>query len=97
MVVDGRSQADIGTIVSAAVLSALPLEVPPRLLDIAFVVRFASAFALSVFVLEEAAWGTTTDTKLVTPLTVPPGICVCCVPVTLPAAVLKKIRLSCCG
>ena len=36
-------------------------------------------------------------TNVVTPLTVPPGICVCCVPVTLPAAVLKKIRLSCCG
>ena len=34
-------KAGSGTIISAAVLSALPLDVPPRLLDIAFVAWFA--------------------------------------------------------
>ena len=33
----------------------------------------------------------------VTPLTVAPGICVCCEPVGLPAAVLMKIWLNVCG
>ena len=51
------AKADTGTIVSAAVLSALPLDVPPRLLDIALVAWLASAFALSALVLEEVACG----------------------------------------
>jgi hypothetical protein len=39
--------------VSAAVLSGLPLDVPPRLLDIAFVTRFACALALSALAFDE--------------------------------------------
>src|SRR5436190_5793371 len=53
------ARADSGTIVSAAVLSALPLDAPPRLLDIAFVSRFACALALSALAFDEAARGAT--------------------------------------
>ena len=82
------AKADSGTIVSAAVLSGLPLDVPPRLLDIAFVAAFACALALSALAVDEAARGAT-GVNGFTPLTVPACICVCCVPVTLPAAVLR--------
>jgi hypothetical protein len=77
-----------GTIVSAAVLSALPLELPPLLFEMLLVVALASAFEFSELVLDvlDAAL---IALACVTPVTVPPGICVCAVPVALPAAVLR--------
>ena len=43
-----------GTMVSAAVLSALPVEVPPRLLEMLLVTAFACAFELSELLDAEA-------------------------------------------
>ncbi len=73
-----------GTIVSAAVLSALPLELPPLLLAMLLVVAFACAFELSEFVVDVL------DTELialacVTPETnCRPAFCVCALPVAFP-------------
>src|ERR1700735_2249664 len=82
--------------VSAAVLSALPLELPPLLLEMLFVSALASAFESSELVLD-ALDAALTALGAITPETVPPGICVCCVPLGLPAAVLRKIWLSVSG
>src|SRR5215469_17247762 len=86
-----------GTIVSEAVLSALPLEVPPLELEIALVSWLAWAFALSALVLDSAPFAAVTAERAVTPDIALPGICVCCVPVALPAALLKNMRSSICG
>src|ERR1700744_4923770 len=71
--------AESGTMVSAAVLSALPLELPPLLFEMLLVVALASAFAFSVLV-PAALDVVAIALGAVTPETVPPGICVCCVP-----------------
>src|SRR5471030_1466564 len=82
--------------VSAEVLSALPLELPPLLLEMLLLVALACAFEFSELVLDELD-AVLTALAPVTPVTVAPGICVCCEPVGLPAAVLMKIWLSVCG
>src|SRR3984893_9383817 len=89
--------AGSGTRFSAAVLSALPVELPPRLFEMLLVTAFACALALSELVLDEAACAAEIAENAVTPLTVPPCAWVCRVPVALPAAVLKRMRSSICG
>ncbi len=81
--------AGSGTIVSAAVLSALPVEVPPRLLEMLLVTALAWALALSELLDADAVGAAVRAEKAGTPLTVPPCIWVCAEPLALPAAVLK--------
>src|SRR5580658_9869928 len=88
------ARAATGTIVSEAVLSALAVDAPPRLFEIELVFAFVSA-AIAIEVSElvaEAVVEVVTGRNVVRPATVPGVICVCAVPVALPAAVLKKIR-----
>ncbi len=75
--------------VSAAVLSALPVELPPRLLEMLLVTELACALEFKELVLDALLCAPETALCVVTPLTVPPCACVSCVPVGLPAAVLK--------
>ena len=87
--------ATLGVARGWAVLSALAVDTPPRPFEIVFVFTLASA--ASAFELSEFApvvCDIVTGVNIGSPLTVPGGICVCAVPLTLPAAVLKKIRLS---
>src|SRR5580693_1765990 len=83
--------------VSAAVLSALPVELPPLLLAMLLVSELASASALSELVLDDAPCAAVTAAKGFTALTVPPGAWVCWEPFAFPAAVLKYMRSSICG
>ena len=91
------SNADKGTIVSAAVLSALPLELLPLLLDMLLVVWFASALAFCEFVLPLLLLVVLMPT--VAPVasaldcvgTIADEYCVVAEPLALPAAVLAKI------
>src|SRR5882757_482104 len=83
--------------VSAAVLSALPVEFPPLLFEMLLVTAFAWALELSALVPDDALDAVDTAENGVTPLTVPPCACVCWVPLALPAAVLKYVRSSICG
>src|ERR1700722_15063747 len=89
-----EAKAGNGTMVSAAVLSALPLELPPLALAMALVSTLASALALSALV-PAAACAVATDVW--TGVMVLPGIWVCWVPLALPAAVLKRMRSIICG
>src|SRR5277367_3486933 len=89
--------AGSGTMVSAAVLSALPVELPPLLLEMLLVSELASALALSELVLDDAPGAAETAKNGATALTVPLGAWVCWVPFALPAAVLKNMRSSICG
>src|SRR5580698_10465687 len=79
--------------VSDAVLSALPLELPPLALAMALVSTLASALAFRALV--PGAVVCVSDDC--TGLTVLPGIWVCWVPLALPAAVLKRMRSIICG
>jgi hypothetical protein len=92
-----EARAGSGTMVSAAVLSALPVEVPPRLFEMLLVTELACALALSELVLDEVVCAAETAENVVRPLTVPPCAWVCCVPVTFPAAALRCMRSSICG
>jgi hypothetical protein len=74
--------------VSADVLSALPVELLPLLLEMLLVVALACAFELSAFVPDELLL-VLVPVVAVTPDTVPLGICVAAVPVALPAALLR--------
>src|ERR1700733_8117427 len=89
--------AGSGTMVSDAVLSALPEELPPLLFEMLLVTALACALALSELELDGPLWGAPIAGTGVTPLTVPPCSWVCWVPVALPAAVLKYMRSSICG
>src|ERR1700727_1702490 len=89
--------AGSGTMVSAAVLSALPVELPPLLFEMLFVTELACALALSELVLDDAPCAAVMAANGVTPLTVPPCAWVCWLPVALPAAVLQYMRSSICG
>src|ERR1700733_4658816 len=93
---ENEASAASGTMVSAAVLSALPVELPPLLLAMLLVVALACAFEFRELVLV-AVPVVVSALGAVTPLTVLPGICVCAVPVALPAAVLKKMWSSAWG
>src|ERR1700744_283819 len=81
--------AESGTMVSAAVLFALPLELPPLLFEMLLVCWFASASAFSEFVFALVLDALLTAAACCTALTVARDICVCCVPFALPAAVLR--------
>ena len=81
--------AGSGTMVSAAVLSALPVEVPPRLLEMLLVTALAWALAFSELLDAAPVDAAATAENAATPLTVPPCIWVCAEPLALPAAVLK--------
>jgi len=80
---------DSGTTVSAAVLSALPLELPPLLFEMLLVCAFASASAFSELVAAAPLAAAAIAAGCVTPLTSARDICVCGVPLGLPAAVLR--------
>src|ERR1700691_1922298 len=86
--------AGSGTMVSAAVLSALPVETPPLLLEMLLVTELAWALAFSELVLEVVPVAVAIAVLGLTPLTVLPCAWVCSVPVGLPAAVLKYMRSS---
>jgi hypothetical protein len=86
-----------GTMVSAAVLSALPLELPPLLFEIALFCWLATALALRALVLLVVVAAVVTAVKGVTPETVLCGICVCAAPLALPAAVLNQMCSNDCG
>src|ERR1700680_2017210 len=83
--------------VSAAVLSALPVELPPLLFEMLLVTELACALALSELVLDDAVCAAVIAENVVAPLTVPLCAWVCWVPVGFPAAVLKYMRPSICG
>ncbi len=86
--------AGSGTNVSAEVLSALPVELPPRLLEILLVTALASALAFCALPLLVEELPDDSAEYAVTPLTVADGAWVCAEPEALPAAVLKRIRSS---
>jgi hypothetical protein len=65
--------AGSGTIVSAAVLSALPLDVPPLLLEMLLLVALACAFEFSELVLDDELVVVLTALAAVTPVTVEPA------------------------
>src|ERR1700731_1565473 len=90
-----EANAGNGTRVSAAVLSALPLELPPLELAMALVSTLASALALSALVPDAGVCAAAAEVW--TGVTVLPGIWVCWVPLALPAAVLKRMRSIICG
>jgi len=83
--------------VSAAVLSALPLELPPLLFEMLLVCWFASASVFSEFVLALVPDAVPTATACCVAFTTAWDICVCWVPLALPAAALRKIWLSAAG
>src|ERR1700722_396104 len=84
-----------GTMVSDAVLSALPLELPPLALAMALMSTLASALALRALV--PGADACAAATEVWTGEMGLPGIWVCWVPLALPAAVLKRMRSIICG
>src|ERR1700722_6154941 len=92
-----EAKAGNGTRVSAAVLSALPLELPPLELAMALVSTLASALAFSALVPDADVCCVVATTDVWTGVTVLPGIWVCWVPLALPAAVLKRMRSIICG